>query len=290
MFYLYLWIAAQIIIEMLPISSSGHLLLLELLLKQYAACDIKKYFGNASILKSLYYFLHGPTLIIVCGCFFWRWWQLVLNVNGIAWNLMFCLVIADGITCLMYLASGFLRNPFASMEPVGRMEKLIKLINHKKTTIAISLGLGFIITAIALFYTAWCSGGKTISLISYTDAAILGVVQGLALFPGISRLAFTCSMGCLLGFSLPDAFFLSWTMQAPLMAAAFAKSLKDLYELGALTQVLNLPMSLVMLGSSGISVLVMVIIMQMAQNNTWYLFGWYMGVPMLIWVFFDRKK
>lgn len=260
MFYLYLWISAQIIIEMLPISSSGHLTLLELLLKKYASFDIRQIFFPPAILKSIYYFMHGPTLLIICAYFFAQWWRLVFTSAGIAWRLILCLVIADLITFIIYLV-------------------------FKRTNITIPLGLGFIITAIFLFSTAWCSASKALSLLSFTDAAILGLVQGLALLPGVSRLAFTCSIGCWLGFSLADAFLLSWTMQAPLMAAAFAKSLKDLYELGALTQVLNLPIGLVMLVSSGVSFLALYGIGQMAHHITWYCFGWYMFVPLIIWIF-----
>jgi undecaprenyl-diphosphatase len=259
MFYMYLWIAAQIIIEMLPISSSGHLALLELLLKKYASFDIKKFFASEKILQSIYYFLHGPTLLIVAIYFFSRWWNLFFRSNGIAWHLIVYLLIADFITGLMYLFS-------------------------KKYKISIPLGLGFVITMIVLFSTSFCIGSKSVLLLSFFDAIILGFVQGLASLPGISRLAFTCSIGCWLGFSLYDAFFLSWTMQVPLMAAAFSKSCKDLYQIRGFTQVLNVPIGLVILFSSGVSVIVMKLLLQMTQNNTFYLFGWYMFLPLIVWM------
>jgi undecaprenyl-diphosphatase len=264
MWYIYLWIAAQIIVEMVPISSSGHLVLLELLLKKYAAFDIKKYFDPKTI-EAIYYFLHGPTLLIVSGYFFSQWWNLVFTDTGIAWNLILCLLIADFITAIIYFL-------------------------FKKYCISIPLGFGFIITMIALFSTILCSGNKAAVLLSFTDAAILGFAQGLALLPGISRLAFTCGIGCWLGFSLSNAFFLSWTMQVPLMAAAFAKSCKDLYQSGSLAQVLNPQMGLVMLVSSGMSALAMYLLMQMAQNGTWYLFGWYMFVPLTVWLWNKGKN
>lgn len=262
MLYLYLWVAAQIIIEMLPISSSGHLTLLELLLKKFAEFDIKKAFPNPDTLKAFYYFLHGSTLVIICGYFFSRWWNLIVSPKGM--QLIICLIIADLISLCCYFL-------------------------FQKIKIRLPLGLGFLITAVALFSTAGCSGGLSIESLSFANAVILGLAQGIALLPGISRLALTCSVGCWLGFSLIDAFFLSWTMQAPLMGAAFAKSLKDLYELGALKQVLNLPVGLVMLGSSGISALILGILVQMIRNNTFYYFGWYMFVPVLVWMWVIKK-
>lgn len=257
MFYLYLWIAAQIIIEMLPISSSGHLTLLELWLKKYAGFDIKKVFHREETLKAVYYFLHGPTLVLITIYFFPQWWNLVFTPTGIAWHLILCLIIADLITFIIYLL-------------------------FKKTRITLSLEVGFIITAVLLFSTAWCSGSTAITRIRFTDAVILGLVQGLALLPGISRLAFTCSIGCWLGFSLYDAFLISWTMQAPLMAAAFMKSLKDLHQPAVRRQILNLPIGLVMLGSSGISFLALYAVGQMAHQANWYWFGFYMLMPLLV--------
>lgn len=264
MFYLYLWVATQIIIEMMPISSSGHLMLLESLLKKYADFDIKNFFRSEKVLQAFYYFLHGPTLFIICGYFFSRWWNLVFSSAGIAWHLIFCLLIADFITFAFYLF-------------------------FKKNKMSFPLGLGFIFTMIALFSTSVCSGSKSIALLSFGDAAILGFVQGLAFLPGISRLAFTCSVGCWLGFSLSDSFFLSWTMQVPLMAGAFAKSCKDLYQSRAIKQVLNLPIGLVMLVSSGIGILLMKLLLQMTAKNTFYLFGWYMFVPLILWMMLQNR-
>ncbi len=256
--YLYFWIATQIIIEMLPISSSGHLTVLELFLKKHASFDIKQYFDK-STLQSFYYFLHGPTLLIICGFFFAQWWQLLFTPQGIAWHLVFYVLIADLITFLIYLL-------------------------FQKYKIQFSLGLGFLITTAALFSTAWCSCSKPLELFSFSDAIILGFAQGLALLPGISRLALSTSIACLLGFALPNAFLIAWTIAVPLMAAAFLKSLKDLHETRALRQVLNLRMALVMLSSSGISVAIMGILMRMVQNNSFYFFGFYMLVPLIVLV------
>jgi undecaprenyl-diphosphatase len=259
MFYLYLWIAVQIIVEMLPISSSGHLLLLEFLLKKYASFDIQKYFVQEETLQSIYYFLHGPTLLIVCSYFFSCWWSLTFTTSGIAWNLIIYLLIANLISGLIYLFS-------------------------KKNDVSIPLGLGFAITMILLFSTSLCVANKAVSLINFSDVVILGFAQGLAVLSGISRLAFTCSVGCWLGYSLYDAFFLAWTIQVPLMTAAFAKSCKDLYQMGALKQILNLPIGLVILFSSGVSICIMKLLLQMTQNNTFYLFGWYMPAPLIVWI------
>lgn len=264
MVYVYFWIAAQIIIEMLPISSSGHLTLLQMLLKKYAAFDIDAYFTHKKMLTAFYYFLHGPTLFVITFFFFRVWRAYLFSPAGIAWHLLGALVLADFITIVLYFTL-------------------------KKMKATSPLGLGFIITMAALFLTVWCHCSKPIIQMNYIDAAVLGLVQGLAVLPGISRLAITTAAGCWLGYSVADAFFLSWTMHVPLMVAAFMKSLKDLHQLGALTQVLNLPLGLVMLVSSGISILIMKLLLQSACQNYWYLFGWYMILPLIIWIWVVKK-
>jgi len=261
---MYLWVASQIIIEMFPISSSGHLTLLELWLQKNVGFDIHKIFENPAHLKAVYYFLHGPTLVLITLYFFSGWWQLFFK-SGIAWGMIGCVILADIITTIVYFGL-------------------------KKYQLRFPLGLGFCITALALFFTAGCTGIKPLSSFSFSDAAILGLAQGFAVFPGISRLAFTCSVGCLLGFSLYDSFFISWTIQAPLMAAACIKSLKDLHQPAVRRQVLNLPMGLVMLGSSGISFLALYAVAYMAQQANWYWFGFYMLIPLMIGIYLNTKN
>lgn len=255
--YLYLLVAAQIIIEMLPISSSGHLMLLDLFLKKYALNGSRQFF-DTKVVQAFYYFLHGPTLLIIIGYFSHRWLQLLIGPQGVSWQLLVYVIVADMVTALLYWLL-------------------------KRYSLDLSLGIGFIITAIALLSTAWCSESRSLLTCSLADALILGAAQGIALLPGISRLAFTSSIGCLLGFCLYDAFFISWTLQAPLMAAAFLKSVKDLYQLRAFGQILNLPTALVMLTSSGLSIFIMGIVLHMAQSNTLYYFGWYMIIPCIAW-------
>lgn len=259
MFFVYLWIAAQVIVEMLPISSSSHLLVFEKLIKKHFSFDIAKFFAQRHLaIKTIYYYAHLPTLIIVLLYFISQWWSFVFHDHIVDFKLLLWIAIADSITLLFYIGLHYYKHVFA-------------------------IRIGLLISAIALFSTIWCSGGKSLELWQYSDAIILGCAQGIALLPGISRLAFTCAVGCWLGFSLIDAFCISWLIQAPLMGAACLKSILDLWQTKRLKEVLNLPISFVMLISGSIGYIAFLLVIYTIKMQIFYLWGWYMILLFLIW-------
>jgi undecaprenyl pyrophosphate phosphatase UppP len=77
--FLFLWILIQIIGESLPISSSGHVLLMQKLFAQALG-------KQATIIDFL---LHGPTILILLIYFFKTWWQMILpglSLNDYCFN------------------------------------------------------------------------------------------------------------------------------------------------------------------------------------------------------------
>jgi undecaprenyl-diphosphatase len=263
MFFIYLWIATQIIVEMMPISSSGHLYLLEVLFKKNG-CDIESFFSKKHCnLKRIYYCLHLPTLLIICSYFAPQWISFVFHDSMIDIRPLLWVVCADMITGALYLCKPDFMQKFP-------------------------LGLGFLITAIVLLKTSSCSGHILITSWNYIDAVILGFAQAVALVPGISRLAMTCFVGCLLGFSLLDAFCLSWMLQVPLMILAIAKSIMSATDRKRLAQLLNIKTCLAIIMSSGLSWIALLLVIKIIQLNWWYVFGWYMILPIIIWVLVGR--
>lgn len=74
MVLVYIWIALQIIIEVVPISSSGHLQLFQEILWQYRTINIADFLSKRGIvIEQLYYLMHLPTLIAVLICFWSSW-------------------------------------------------------------------------------------------------------------------------------------------------------------------------------------------------------------------------
>ena len=261
MLLVYIWMAAQIILEILPISSSTHLHLLEQWFKRRFSWDIAGYFKQRNLaLSDVYYFLHLPTLCIV-SLFLWPLWT--------SWFLqpkIVCGVISANIitVCFFYL--------------------------FKKYSISWPLVFGMCITALCLIITAPYKPGSELTNMHYSMFIILGIAQGIALLPGISRLAFTTAAGCCMGIPLLHSFIISWLIYVPLMIAATAKSTINLYLKGTLGQLLNWRTCLVMLVSGVISWYVFKYVLYLIVINKWWLFGWYMMIPIGLWVFFTHKK
>lgn len=147
--------------EFLPVSSSGHIVLL---------CRITGI--DASVSLSL--ILHLATVLAVCIAFREKLWQLIKKP--------FCpttlyLFIATAISAVIAL----LLKPVAESFMDGR-----------------SLALFFLISAVILTL-ATLFPCKNAGEMNIARAVVIGVSQGLAVFPGLSRSATTISTGSLLG-------------------------------------------------------------------------------------------
>lgn len=260
MVLLYIWIAAQIILEMLPISSSTHLRLLEEWFKRKYSWDIADYFKQRNVaLTDVYYFLHLTTLCVV-SAFLWPLWtswflhpKIVLGV-----------ISANIITvCFFYF--------------------------FKKYSISWPLIFGMCITAFSLIFTAPYKPGIALADMQYSMFIVLGFAQGIALLPGISRLAFTTAAGCCMGIPLLHSFIISWLIYVPIMLVAVVKSSINLYQTGTLAQLLNWRICLAMLVSGMISWLVLSQVAHLIVSNKWWLLGWYMIIPIGLWVLLSKK-
>ena len=207
----------QIIVEVLPISSSGHMRVAELLASK---------FGYSLPVQPHYFdeFLHTFTLVAMLF-FFRRVWMPVLRrlctMAGAAWysrplrdtqkKLFFmvlhiagCVVLSSAITIAGYL--------------------LIKAFNIDTLLDAqpVLLGAGFALTGLLLVLTSLLPSG--LSMPSYKP---MGMTVAIALaqvcacmLPGVSRFASTVFMGCLLGLPMRRSLQWSWLIFMPLMAAA----------------------------------------------------------------------
>lgn len=81
------------------------------------------------------------------------------------------------------------------------------------------VGLGFLATALLLVSTKFARPGK-IEHPSLTAAALLGIAQGIAVAPGISRSGITITVALFLGVQRGRAFELSMLMSVPAVLGA----------------------------------------------------------------------
>jgi len=173
----------QGITEFLPISSSGHLALLHHLFDYYPplAFDVLAHLGT---LGALVLFFQKDIKKIIVGA----WREIRKCQIGQQWRLISLLALGS----LPAIITGLF---FRSL-----VEKIF--------TDLTLVGIGFLITALLLFL-----GRMKIKHNSILNQVIgVGVVQALAILPGISRSGSTISVGAILGMKKEEAFRFSFLL------------------------------------------------------------------------------
>lgn len=254
---MYLLAIVQILLESFPVSSSGHAQLLS------SICTNNVF--NSSH-EHIMHILHIPTAIIL-ALFFYKDWKLFfmhpIRLRFIIVKLFFFVVLADGITTLIYF---FL----------------------KKYGIHISLSFGFFVTTLLLFSLAYpvCSYKKSMT---WLDAVVFGLVQGFALFPGISRFAITFAVAQWLGFSAQRSFIIVWMLQWPLIIGANMVSIfyfissPDIF-----FSFFSGSMLLVVFVTSCISYYALYGVWWMIKVKKLWLFGFYEFIPLILALLINR--
>lgn len=175
----------QGIAEFIPISSSGHLLLLQ------------RIFGIEYNLFTFSVVVHVGTLIPVLVIYFNRVKSLIKNPFQ---KMTLLLILGTLPTVVVTLLFG----DFIDRLFTGDF-----------------LAVGFLITAVFLFMIdrGW-GGRKKLRHISYIDAIVVGLVQAVAITPGISRSGSTILGGISRGFDRKSAANFSFLLSIPAIVGA----------------------------------------------------------------------
>ena len=195
--------------EFLPVSSSGHLVL---------AQHFLGFSANSDVLFEV--FLHLGTLVSVLVFFRRRiaallvslaHWKSEPQAAGHRQNRMLLLYlgIATLVTGLVYLAAGdFLESLFARPLIVALM---------------------LLITGLIVFIPDLVPAGHVSApRLGLPRSALIGLVQGIAIIPGISRSGSTISASLSVGLSRRDASEFSFLLSIPAILGAILFNLKDL--------------------------------------------------------------
>jgi len=205
--------------EPLPISSSGHLVLIKNLFNTNLFSDL-----NFEIVLNFGSFL---AILII----FWK--DILKLIQGFFGYIIkkkerqkysndfkYCMLIIIG-SIPVGIAGIFLKD---------KIESLLSGIQV--------LGIAFLITALALFIVRNSKGTKEDKDITYKDAIIIGLMQMIALFPGISRSG-TVLVGCLLcGLSREASLKYTFMLYFPVSVASMGLGLLDMIEAGNFTNLL----------------------------------------------------
>lgn len=207
--YIFLGIV-QGVTEALPISSSGHLLIVKNLL------DVNVDFDTLAIITNF-----GSLLAVIIV--FWK--DIVKLINGFFKYLFtdnketkqefrYCFLII--IACI---PAGL----------VGVIVSKLNLLNSISENVKI-VGISLLITALGLFLIRKFDGIKKDNNLKPMDAIKIGLFQILGLFPGISRSGSTIVGGMCSGLSRDTAFKFSFILYIPMSLAATLLEITDLFE------------------------------------------------------------
>lgn len=257
---LYVWIILQIILESLPVSSSGHVALMQ----RYCGTDML----CADQLVCIDFLLHGPMIVILLLFFFRTWWGIVFHkplsfdvlFHASSWmNIMkVCIfgLIADGITVSVWYLDFLPTTP---------------------------LLFGFMITALLLYMTRYTKILKdNYDASDYRYAVALGIMQSLSFLPGISRFGSTYAVGRFCGYSGKIAFAISFLIQFPLLVAAFLKGIVTVRQYPHfMTNFFDFRLVFVILIASVISYGFLYFVDKMIVKNKLWQFSWYMLIPIV---------
>lgn len=188
--------------EFLPVSSSGHIELGKALLGVEGADD-----ATFTII------VHGATVLSIIVVFWKTIWELIQGLFRFQW---------DKET--QYIAKLAL-----SMLPVGLVGVFFEdQINALFEGRIVMVGCFLILTGVILFLTKLEK--KETKEVGFKDALLIGIMQAIAILPGISRSGTTISTALALGISRESATRFSFLMVlAPILGATILK-FKDLMD------------------------------------------------------------
>lgn len=254
--------------EFLPISSSGHLVLAQSLLNI-----------TEPLRKEILFFdvmLHFGTLLAVV-VFFWR-------------------DIRDVLLAIFGRDPGLRRSNFKSKSPArmffwyiifGTIPTLIIAMVLKKTiekafTDPLLVAIMLIITGVVL----WLSGriGQRGKILNTSRAIIIGIVQGIAALPGISRSGSTISTALMLGIDGEQAARFSLLMSIPAILGASILELKEVQSVD-----ISVTMTLVGIGAAFIVGLIaigfLVRVLKRGHLSRFAYYCWTIGALAIVWHF-----
>ena len=214
--------------EFLPVSSSGHLALFKIL------------FGIETETGILYdVLLHVGTLSAICLVYYKDIWKLI--VEG-------CCIVRDAFVNVVIFFRNKIKKETESYRRVicNGYRKFVMLIIVSTiptgvigffgrdavalaSEILIVPGICLIITAILLFIADRIKdGNKLPKSVTYTNAFTVGIAQGIATLPGLSRSGTTITACLLCGYQRNFAVKYSFIMSIPAILGALVLELADI--------------------------------------------------------------
>lgn len=245
----------QGVAEFLPISSSGHLVVLGTLLEHFTGEQLQ-----ASIVTNIV--LHFGTLLAVLVFYWKRIWRLLgQDRRGIG------LLIVGTL-------------------PVVFIGGAVELFFEEYLTSPILAGLMLPVTGLVLIGASRLTPGQLdYTEIRYSQALLIGCAQAVAILPGISRSGMTISAGLLMGLRAEAAATYSFLLAIPAIGGATVLGIWKLFKessqqnsMGALT--------VGAIVAFAVGLLSLWILMRVLEKGRLQLFAYWcipVGIGVLVW-------
>ena len=200
--------------EFLPVSSSGHLVLFQNL------------FGMKEPLLAFDIAVHGGTLLAILAFFH----KDILDILKDFLHSIQKVVSPKPASTSSFPQSyrGLWVCILITLIPTGILAVCFKhLFETAFANLLFVAGAWFVMGILLILSERFPKGQKDLSVIHYGDAFWIGVAQGIALMPGISRSGSTILAGMFLGIKKEDAAKFSFLIAIPAVAGAIVMDLKE---------------------------------------------------------------
>ena len=226
----------QGVAEFLPVSSSGHLAI------------FKNFFGLKEAGIAFDILLHVGTLVAVFICFWSDIWELIVNGVGIVIDA--CKNIGTFFVNLINKnKKDYNKKPYVEVIstpcrryvmliivatiPTGIMGILLKDMIESVSATLIVPGICLLMTSIILLIADNAKdGNENEANVSYKKAGFVGICQGFATMPGISRSGTTVTACLLAGMDRAFAVKFSFIVSIPAILGAAVLDIPDLFKEG----------------------------------------------------------
>lgn len=244
--------------EFLPISSSGHLILARMIM---GISDAEAATGSYMILDVL---LHTGTLLAVMVVFWKDWWGILKNPFK---SRLLLLLIVASIPALVVV---LLFNDLVEQFFTGWF-----------------LGVSFLMTAVFLLVAEWISSKNVhrATKPGMKHAIAMGIMQAVALLPGVSRSGSTMTGGLCTRLDRKAAAKFAFMMSAPAILGSLLFEGKDAIEMGYLAELSLIPtlVGMVVAAVSGyLAIRFMLQLIQKISLNWFALYAAIVGVVVLV--------
>jgi undecaprenyl-diphosphatase len=196
--------------DVLPVSSSGHLALAQLLFDLDPGGLVVSVVMQVGTLLATVVFLRGDLGRILTDC-----WNVATRRTP--WS------SAPGAHDVAFVAAASLPTAVIGLA----LRDSVEVWLHMPWV----LGVGFMTTALLLLSTRWVAMPTRVGA-TFGLALLLGFAQGVAVLPGVSRSGATITLALWLGFPPARAFELSMLMSVPVVLGTSLLQARELTELG----------------------------------------------------------